>query len=369
MAETAPRPYTLIAELTYACPLRCGYCSNPTDLDAHADELAPEDWLHVLTEAEAIGVMGVNLTGGEPLLRKDLEGIVSHARGLGLYTNLITSGRPLARERLLALRAAGLDHVQLSFQGADAAQSDAMAGIPAFDAKLEVAAWVKDAGLPLTVNVVLHADNVDQTSDLIALAERLHADRLELAHTQYLGWALKNRARLLPTAAQIESSRTLAKAARERLRGRMDVAMVLPDYVAGRPRPCMDGWGRRFIVVAPNGLVLPCHAAHALGLPFESVREKPLADIWRGSPSFERFRGEAWMPEPCKSCDRRDIDYGGCRCQAFLLTGDASRTDPACALAPDHALVTEALRAANAETERPALILRDRVARRLPLLR
>jgi pyrroloquinoline quinone biosynthesis protein E len=226
---------------------------------------------------------------------------------------------------------------------------------------------VKEAGLPLTINVVLHADNVDHVEDLIALAERLHADRLELAHTQYLGWALVNRERLLPTAAQIDASRASAKAARERLRGTMDLAMVLPDYVAGRPRPCMDGWGRRFIVLAPDGLVLPCHAAHTIaGLTFESVRDRSLGDIWRGSPSFERFRGEAWMPEPCKSCDRRAVDYGGCRCQAFHLTGDASKTDPACGLAPDHALVTAAVRRAE-EGARPELVLRS--VRRLPVAR
>jgi len=262
MGDMEPRPYTLVAELTYKCPLRCAYCSNPVDLDAHSDELRGEDWLRVLTEGEALGVMGVNLTGGEPLVRKELEAIVAHAHGLGLYTNLITSGVPVTRARLVALRDAGLDHVQLSFQGPDAATSDAMAGLAAFETKLEVAGWVKALGLPLTVNAVLTEANVDRTEDLIALAEHLHADRLELAHTQYLGWALLNRDRLLPTAAQIERSRLSAKAARERLKGRMEVAMVLPDYVAGRPRPCMDGWGRRFIVIAPDGLVLPCHAAH-----------------------------------------------------------------------------------------------------------
>ena len=360
-----PRPYTLVAELTYKCPLRCGYCSNPTDLDAHANELATDDWLRVLTEAEALGVMGVNLTGGEPLLRKDLEGIVRHARSLGLYTNLITSGVPLARERLEAFRDAGLDHVQLSFQDTTAEGSARVAGMDAWDQKLAVAGWVKDLGLPLTINVVLHADNVDRTGDIILLAERLAADRLELAHTQYLGWALVNRARLLPTAAQIEASRALAKEARERLRGKMEVAMVLPDYVAGRPRPCMDGWGRRFVVVSPDGLVLPCHAAHTIpGLAFESAKERPLGEIWRGSASFERFRGEAWMPEPCRSCDRRSVDYGGCRCQAFHLTGDAGKTDPACALSEDHGLIVAAVRRAE-EGGRPELVLRS--VRHLPL--
>jgi len=361
----APRPYTLVAELTYKCPLRCGYCSNPTNLEAYAKELTEADWTRALTEAEALGVMGVNLTGGEPLLRRDLEGIVAHARGLGLYTSLITSGLPLSRERLVALRDSGVDHVQLSFQDSDPAASDRMAGVEAFDAKLEVAAWVKELGLPLTINVVLHADNIERLGAIIALAERLRADRLELAHTQYLGWALANRARLLPTADQIEASRGIAKAARERLRGRVDVLMVLPDYVAGRPRACMDGWGQRFIVVSPDGLVLPCSAAHTIpGLGFESVRDRPLAEIWSTSPALERFRGEEWMREPCRSCDRRTVDYGGCRCQAFHLTGDASNTDPACSLAPEHGIVARAIADAERGAPRPELVLR-----RLPVVR
>jgi pyrroloquinoline quinone biosynthesis protein E len=361
----APRPYTLVAELTYRCPLRCGYCSNPTDLEAHAKELTDAEWTRVLTEAEAVGVMGVNFTGGEPLLRRGLEDIVAHARSLGLYTSLITSGLPLARSRLVALRDAGVEHVQLSVQDADPGASDRMAGVAAFDAKLAVAAWVKELGLPLTINVVLHADNVDRTSDIIALCERLHADRIELAHTQYLGWALTNRARLLPTAAQIEASRIAGKAARERLRGRVDVTMVLPDYVAGRPRPCMDGWGQRFVVVSPGGLVLPCHAAHTIpGLGFESVRDRSLGDIWGSSAAFERFRGEDWMRDPCKTCERRTIDHGGCRCQAYHLTGDAANTDPACTLAPAHGVVTAAVAQAEAGATRPDLVLR-----RLPVVR
>jgi pyrroloquinoline quinone biosynthesis protein E len=366
-----PRPYTLVAELTYKCPLRCGYCSNPVNLAEHgsSSELTTDEWLRVLTDAEAIGVMGVNLTGGEPLLRRDLEAIVAHARSVGLYTNLITSGLPLPRPRLVNLRDAGLEHVQLSFQDSEPAASDQIAGVASFETKIAVAGWVKEIGLPLTVNVVLHAENVDRTEAIIALAERLGADRLELAHTQYLGWALENRGRLLPTASQIERSRVVAQAARARLRGRMDVSIVLPDYVAGRPRPCMDGWGRRFIVVSPGGLVLPCHAAHTIvGLAFESVRTRALADIWRNSPGFERFRGHAWMPEPCQSCERRDIDFGGCRCQAFHLTGDASKTDPACGLAPDHRLVADAVERSEGGEARPEMVMRS-YGRRLPIAR
>jgi pyrroloquinoline quinone biosynthesis protein E len=364
----APRPYTLVAELTYKCPLRCGYCANPEDYAAHADELGEADWARVFTEAEALGVMAVHLTGGEPLVRKDLAALVAHARQLGLYTSLITSGVPKSRDRLEALARAGLDHVQLSFQDADPASSERMAGVSVFEDKLDVARWVKELGLPLTMNVVLHADNIERVADIIAMAERLGADRLELAHTQYLGWALVNRARLLPTAAQIEASRQLAKSARERLRGKLDLLMVLPDYVAGRPRACMDGWGQRFIVVSPDGLVLPCHAAHTIkGLDFESVRRASLAQIWGSSPSFERFRGEDWMPEPCRSCDRRAVDFGGCRCQAFHLTGDAARTDPACSLAPDHGLIAAAVAVAESGDARPELVLRG--PRRLRLAR
>jgi pyrroloquinoline quinone biosynthesis protein E len=365
----APRPYTLVAELTYRCPLRCAYCSNPTDLTAHADELETLEWLRVLTEAEALGVMAVNITGGEPLLRHDLESIVTHARELGLYTSLITSGVPLERDRLSRLVDAGLEHVQLSVQDVDEAAARRVAGVSLFDAKVAVAGWVRDAGISLTLNVVLHAENVARTPEFIALAERLGADRLELAHTQYLGWALENRGALLPTRADVEASRAVAHSARERLRGRMEVSMVLPDYFAGRPRACMDGWGRRFLVVSPGGLALPCHAAHTIpGLAFASVRDRPLAEIFATSPGLERYRGEAWMPEPCASCDRRTIDYGGCRCQAFHLLGDAARTDPACALSPDHDAVTTAVERATAVGARPGIVLRGTGPRRLTLL-
>jgi pyrroloquinoline quinone biosynthesis protein E len=353
-----PRPYTLVAELTYRCPLRCGYCSNPTDLEAHGASMPTESWQRIFTEAEDLGVVALHLTGGEPLLRKDLEALVAHAHGLGLYTNLITSGVPLTHERLSVLAKAGLDHVQLSFQDATAASSDGIAGASVFDAKLEVAGWVKDLKLPLTVNVVLHADNIDHAEDILALAERLGANRLELANTQYLGWALVNRDRLLPTDAQIAKLRETARAAKERLLGRMEIILVLPDYVAGRPRPCMDGWASRFIVVAPDGLVLPCHSAQAIkSLSFDSARETPLGQVWEESPALRRFRGEDWMPEPCKSCDRRAVDFGGCRCQAFELTGDASKTDPACSLSPDHGIITRALTRARTAS-RPSLVFR-----------
>jgi pyrroloquinoline quinone biosynthesis protein E len=343
------RPYTLVAELTYRCPLRCPYCSNPLDYARHREELDTATWLRVLEEAEGLGVLQLNLTGGEPLVRDDLERLVERARALDLYTNLITSGIPLTRERLAGLRERGLDNVQVSIQDVTAAGSDRIAGLRSFDRKLEVARWVKALGMPLTVNTVLHRDNLDHVPEVIALAESLAADRLELANTQYLGWALLNRRALLPTREQLERARAVAAAARERLRGRMEVLFVFPDYYGEFPKACMDGWGRRFLVVSPDGLALPCHLAHTLpGLRFDNVKDRPLAAIWNDSAGLNAFRGEAWMPEPCRSCDRRAIDFGGCRCQAYHLTGNAAATDPACALAPDHGLI-EAARAAAAE--------------------
>jgi PqqA peptide cyclase len=345
---TAERPYTLVAELTYRCPLQCVYCSNPVELDRHREELDTAAWVRIVDEAEALGVVQMNLTGGEPLLRDDLETIVAAARRREIYTNLITSGVPLTRERLAELKAAGLDAVQISLQDTTRAGSEAIAGVDRFDAKMASARWAASLALPLTINVVLHRDNLDRVGEYIALAERLSAHRVELANTQYLGWALANRAKLLPTRSQLERARSLADEARLRLRGTMEVLFVLPDYYADRPRACMDGWGRRFIVVAPDGLLLPCHAAHTLpGFEFPRATESALHDAWHHADAFQRFRGEAWMPEPCKSCDKRQIDFGGCRCQAFHLTGSAASTDPACALAPQHHVVELARREAD----------------------
>ena len=361
-----PRPYTLIAELTYRCPLRCPYCSNPTALAGDPAELTTDEWARVFAEAAALGVMQLHLTGGEPLARRDLEELVRRAHGLGLYTNLITSGVPLTRERLGALREAGIDHVQLSVQGAEAEGADRVAGYPAFARKLEVAAWVKAEGLPLTVNVVLHRDNLDQVPEIIALAERLGADRLELANTQYLGWALPNRDALLPTRGQLDRAFAIASAARERLLGRMEMTFVTPDYYAAWPRACMEGWARRYLHVAPTGAVQPCHAAHTLpGVRFESVRERPLAWIWAASPSMNLYRGEAWMKEPCGACPRRAVDFGGCRCQAYHLTGDAAATDPACSLSPAHGIIEAARLRAEAPREQagPRYLYRSAPAR------
>jgi pyrroloquinoline quinone biosynthesis protein E len=340
-------PYTLVAELTHRCPLACPYCSNPRELVHGRDELTTDEWLRVVQDAASLGVMQVHLSGGEPLARADLEPIAACARASDLYVNLVTSGVPLERERLERL-APSLDHVQLSIQDADASSSDRIADFAAFDQKVRVAGWVRDLGLPLTINVVLHRDNLDRVESIVAMAERLGADRLELANVQLVSWALENRAALLPSRAQIEHARAVSAEAKRRLEGKMQVVFVLPDWHADRPRACMDGWARRFMVVAPDGMVLPCHAARALPLSFESVRSRSLKAIWKDNGALQAFRGEGWMPEPCKSCDRRSIDFGGCRCQAFALTGDARATDPACPLSPRHQIV----RTAREEAER-----------------
>ena len=358
------RPYTLVAELTYLCPLRCAYCSNPLDYARHASTLDTTTWIEVLRAAETLGVVQLNLTGGEPLLRKDLEALVAEAERLALYTNLITSGIPLSRERLRELRDLGLDNVQLSIQDVTAAAADRIAGRRTFQRKLHVARWVKELGLPLTLNIVLHRENLDHLEEMIALAVELDADRLELANTQYLGWALLNREHLLPTREQLARARALAAAARERLKGRMELLFVTPDYYVETPKACMDGWGRRFIVVSPDGLVLPCHLAHTLpGLTFESVRDRPLGEIWRDSSGLQAFRGEEWMSEPCRSCDRRAVDFGGCRCQAYHLTGRLTVTDPACSLSVDHGLIEAARAAVPAVPADPPPALTYRSAR------
>jgi pyrroloquinoline quinone biosynthesis protein E len=347
------RPFGLLAELTYACPLHCPYCSNPLGLSGYSDELTTQEWLRVLDEARQLGVLQLHLSGGEPLQRRDLTEITRHASGLGLYTNLITSALGLSAHRAGELRAAGLDHVQISIQADEAALSDRIAGTPSFERKLAAARMVKKLGWPLTLNVVLHRHNVDRMAGILGLAEDLGADRIELAHTQYYGWARRNRDGLLPSRAQLERAETVVRAARERLLGRMEIIYVLPDYYSRYPKPCMGGWGRRQLTVVPNGDVLPCPTAHEIPLPRASVREHALAWIWERSAVFQSFRGTDWMPEPCRNCDRRELDFGGCRCQAFQLTGDAARTDPVCHLSPDHDIVAAAVRAVNSPVPVP----------------
>jgi PqqA peptide cyclase len=345
------RPFGLLAELTYACPLQCPYCSNPLDLSRYGDELTTPEWLRVLDQARELGVLQLHLSGGEPLQRRDLTEITRHASQLGLYTNLITSALGLSARRAEELRAAGLDHVQISLQADEAPLSDRIAGLPSFQRKLTAARMVTKLDWPLTLNVVLHRQNVDRIAGILDLAEELGADRIELAHTQYYGWALRNRDGLLPSRAQLDRAQTVVRAARELLRGRMEIIYVLPDYYSRYPKPCMGGWGRRQLTVVPNGDVLPCPTAHEVPLPRASVREHTLDWIWERSPVFQAFRGTDWMPDPCRGCDRRELDFGGCRCQAFQLTGDAARTDPVCQLSPDHELVVAAVRAAGGPAE------------------
>jgi pyrroloquinoline quinone biosynthesis protein E len=360
------KPFGLLAELTYGCPLHCPYCSNPIDLDAYREELSTPEWQRVLAEARELGVLQLHLSGGEPLLRRDLSEIVHSASELGLYTNLITSALGLTPRRAEQLRAAGLDHVQISVQADEPALSDRIAGTPSFGRKLAAARLVKELGWPLTLNVVLHRNNIDRIAHILDLAEELGVDRIELAHTQYYGWALLNRDGLLPSRAQLESAEAVVCAARRRLTGRMEVIYVLPDYYSRYPKPCMGGWGRMQLTVVPDGHVLPCPTAHTLPLPRASVREHSLAWIWERSPLFQRFRGMDWMPEPCRSCERRELDFGGCRCQAFALTGDAARTDPVCHLSPDHGIVTAAVHAANDGAEPRDTVLVPRPHPRRP---
>jgi pyrroloquinoline quinone biosynthesis protein E len=333
-------PLGLLAELTHRCPLHCPYCSNPVELVQRADELDTATWQRVFDEGRELGVLQVHLSGGEPLARPDLPQLLAHASGLGCYTNLVTSGLGLTAERLADLVERGLDHVQLSVQDADPRNANLIAGVKGYDRKLAAAALIKDAELPLTVNAVLHKANLDNIGGIIELAERMGADRLELANTQYYGWALRNRAALLPTREQLAAAGPVVQQAKQRLDGRMEIVYVVADYHEANPKPCMYGWGARQLTVAPNGDVLPCPAASVITtLPVQNVQRSSLAEIWYDSETFNAYRGTSWMREPCGSCPRKEIDFGGCRCQAFQLTGDAAATDPVCTLSPDHGLV------------------------------
>lgn len=351
--STAPAPLGLLAELTHRCPQRCVYCSNPVELTRKSAELSTETWLRVFKEAAALGVIHIHLSGGEPAVRHDLEQLVAGAEAAGLYTNLITSGVILDQRRVRALADAGLAHIQLSVQDSDAGLADHIGGHKgAHLKKMTVASWIRDAELPLTLNAVVHRQNLHHLGDIIDLAVTTGAQRLEIAHAQYQGWALKNRQSLLPTREQLDEATRLVEAQRKQLQGVLTIDYVVPDYHAIRPKACMGGWGRQFLVVSPNGDVLPCHAATSIPtLAFDNVCDAPLAQIWKDSPAFEKYRGTDWMPEPCQSCPEKERDWGGCRCQAMALTGDAGATDPVCALSPDHHLVEEALQQALSEEE------------------
>ena len=340
-----PNPLALIAEITHRCPLHCVYCSNPLELTSRKEELTTADWLRVFGEAAALGVLHLHLTGGEPLARPDLAELIAGARQSRLYTNLITSGIGLSRERLAQLVEAGLDHIQLSFQDSSEGPANWIAGARAHAHKIELAGWIRSHRIAFTANLVVHRQNIEHLEGMIEGLEALHPDRMEIAHAQYYGWALQNRSALLPTRAQLDRALAVVAAAEERLRGKVRIDMVVPDYHARYPKACMGGWGRQLMLIDPAGRALPCHAAGVIpGMCFDNVREHTLDWIWQSSAAFQKFRGEDWMPEPCRSCDRRKEDFGGCRCQAYLLTGDASATDPVCELAPLHHLIEDAVR-------------------------
>jgi pyrroloquinoline quinone biosynthesis protein E len=344
MTAAIPTPLALIAELTHRCPLHCVYCSNPLELQSRRLELSTEVWSRVLGEAAEAGVLQVDFTGGEPLARPDLVELVRAARAAGLYVSLITSGLPLDERRLAELVNAGLDHLQLSFQGAQEEAASEIAGTRALDQKLQVIKWMRAHRIGFTLNFVIHRQNLDRLEEMISLGEESGAGRLEFAHVQYYGWALANRRLLLPTRDQVDRSIRLLQQAQARLRGKVRVEYVTPDYYAKYPKACMGGWGRKLMLITPGGDALPCHAAQIIpGMRFANVRNQPLREIWDSSEAFQKFRGEDWMQEPCRSCDRRSQDFGGCRCQAFLLTGDAAETDAVCSLAPQRSKVDTTL--------------------------
>ena len=343
-----PNPLALIAEITHRCPLHCVYCSNPLELAAASSEMSTTEWIGIFQQAAKLGMLHAHFTGGEPLARPDLTELIAGARAAGLYTNLITSGVGLAEARLQALAGAGLDHIQISFQDSREEAANWIAGAKAHAHKVELSRLIRQHKIAFTVNLVVHRQNIGHIEEMIAFIEQLAPDRMEIAHTQYYGWALRNRAALLPTLAQLEKAVETVAAAEKRLAGRIRIDSVVPDYYARFPKACMGGWGRRLMLINPTGKVLPCHAAEVIpGLEFENVRRQTLEFIWKESPSFQRFRGEEWMPEPCRSCDQRAEDFGGCRCQALLLTGNATATDPACSLAPAHYIIEDTLAEAN----------------------
>lgn len=363
-----PQPYGLLAEVTHQCPLHCIYCSNPLTLLDREDELATEDWLRVIREAAGLGVVQVHFSGGEPLVRGDLETLVAECRGLGLYTNLITSGLGLTESRAKSLVSAGLNSAQLSIQGDAAESTNLVAASRRFDKKEAAARIIRDAGLPLNMNVVLHRLNLSRLDAIIDVCESWGAERLELANSQYYGWALRNRDLLMPSKAQLDEAVAVYERRKAELGDHMEILWILPDYYEPYPKPCMGGWAQNALTVAPDGTVYPCPvAAEVTTMNFSSVRDHDLAWIWSNSEAFQAFRGTEWMPDPCHSCPRKEIDFGGCRCQAFALTGDAARTDPVCMHSPDHHLVQEALvRANEEEVAADGELLREKLVYRRP---
>jgi pyrroloquinoline quinone biosynthesis protein E len=350
------RPFALIAELTHRCPLHCVYCSNPLELQARAAELDTATWIRVFDEAARMDVLQLHLTGGEPTAREDIIELIKAGRARKLYSNLITSGVGLTEKKLRDYCDAGLDHLQLSFQDSREGPANEFAGTKAHALKIKAAELIKKFPLAFTMNIVIHRQNADRVGEMIALGETLGVDRLEIAHVQYYGWAFKNRASLIPTQEQVKQSMDTIYAAKERLKDKIRIDFAIPDYFAKFPKPCMGGWGQKSILIDPAGRVLPCHSAMVIpGMSFENVRDRSLSEIWEKSAAFERFRGEEWMQEPCRSCDRRTQDFGGCRCQAFLVAGDAQATDPVCSFSPVRAKIEAEVAAAGSAGSQPWL--------------
>lgn len=344
-------PLWLLAELTYRCPLQCPYCSNPLDFARHQEELSTAQWIEVFRQARELGAAQLGFSGGEPLVRQDLAELIRAARELGYYTNLITSGIGLTEERIAEFAEAGLDHIQISFQAADEEVNNLLAGSKkAFAHKLEMARAVKQHGYPMVLNFVTHRHNIDNIEQIIRLCLELEADFVELATCQFYGWAELNRAGLLPTKAQLERAERITNEWRDRLAAEghpCKLIFVTPDYYEERPKACMNGWGSLFLDITPDGTALPCHSARSLPVQFPKVTEHSLKHIWYDSFGFNRYRGDDWMPEPCRSCDEKERDFGGCRCQAFLLTGDADNADPVCSKSAHHGLILDARREAE----------------------
>ena len=355
LTTTIKPPFWVLAELTYRCPLHCVFCSNPVNLDATGTELDTQTWKAVLKQARELGAVQLGFSGGEPLQRDDLETLVAYAHELGFYTNLITSGVGLTELRARALKAAGLDHVQLSFQDSTPELNDFLSHTRTFELKQRVAKLIKAQGWPMVMNVVLHRHNLDHLDKIIDMALALDANYLELANTQYYGWAWKNRLALMPTREQLSRAEAIVNDYRSRIGERCQLIYVVPDYFEQRPKACMNGWGNVFLAIAPDGLAMPCHAARELpGLDLPNVKEDELREIWYESKAFNAYRGQAWMTEPCRSCDERDKDFGGCRCQAWLLTGQPNQADPVCSKSPQHHRVLELIeQATGTRTEQP----------------
>lgn len=367
-APTIAPPLWLLAELTYRCPLHCAFCYNPLDYAAQRNELDTDAWLRVLREARALGAVQLGLSGGEPLMRDDVETIVGEARRLGFYSNLITSGVGLDEKRIRTFKDAGLDHIQLSFQDSTRELNDFLSSTRTFELKSRVAKLIKAHDYPMVLNVVLHRLNIDHVQQILEMADALGAEYVELANTQYYGWAHLNRESLLPTREQVVHAEDVTNRFRDKVGDRMRIFLVVPDYFEKRPKACMNGWGSIFVTITPDGTALPCHAARLLpGIAFPNVERESLSAIWYESDAFNRYRGDAWMQEPCRSCPEKSKDFGGCRCQAFLLTGDAANADPVCEWSPDHRLVTDAVeRARDPQREgRPIIFRDDRNSRRI----